>query len=172
MKIEVNEGRFEMLTTFMTCTLNIHKIHRVSNNNEGIAKKIKEKVQGVKDKATSTDEDREYEEGAAGTQVEREDDSLTSYENKEPMTPSKIKEHEPTAVKREMSEKIVDRGKESLNPEEAAEKARSGMTKGTAGSTESGDEYEQGAAGTSSSFIMVRAQSFFIDIGQSMNKRT
>jgi hypothetical protein len=33
------------------------------------------------------------------------------------MTPAKIKEHEPTAVKREMSEKIVEPGQVGPNPE-------------------------------------------------------
>jgi hypothetical protein len=65
------------------------------------------------------------------------------------MTPAKIKEHEPTAVKREMTERIVESGKEVPNPEAAREIARrSGMSKGTAGTAETGDEYEQGAAGT------------------------
>jgi hypothetical protein len=52
------------------------------------------------------------------------------------MSPAKIKEHEPTAVKREMTEKITEAGKrsEGTSQEEAREKARkSGMTKGTAG---------------------------------------
>jgi hypothetical protein len=48
------------------------------------------------------------------------------------MSAAKIKEHEPTAVKREMTEDIT--GNQNTNPEEAREKARrSGMTKGTAG---------------------------------------
>jgi hypothetical protein len=77
------------------------------------------------------------------------DDPLTSYRDKEPMTPAKIKEHEPTAVKREMTEKIVERGQTATNPEEAAEIARKkGMAKGTAGASETGSEYEEGAAGT------------------------
>ena len=43
-----------------------------------------------------------YEEGMPGTEVGRkEDDPLISYRDKEPMTPAKIKEHEPTAVKRD-----------------------------------------------------------------------
>jgi hypothetical protein len=37
-----------------------------------------------------------YEKGRAGTEVGRKEDSLTSYREKEPMTPAKIKEHEPT----------------------------------------------------------------------------
>ena len=140
----------------------------------GITKKVKEKLKGskdkvmdtkdkAKDKVTSTKEnvssssssssygkqEREFEEGRAGTEVGRKEDPLTSYREKEPMTPAKIKEHEPTAVKREMTEKIVEPSQEATNPEEARERARrSGMTKGTAGADETGSDYEQGAAGT------------------------
>jgi hypothetical protein len=42
-----------------------------------------------------------YEEGVAGAEIVRKEDPLTEYREKEPMTPAKIKEHEPTAVKRE-----------------------------------------------------------------------
>src|SRR5437764_4314841 len=122
-----------------------------------IAEKDKEKITGAKDKVTDTagkvtneneEEDREYEEGAAGTEVGRKDEPLTEYREKEPMTPSKIKEHEPTAVNRPMTEDIVEPGKEVPNPEAARERARrSGMAKGTAGAAETGSEYEQGAAG-------------------------
>jgi hypothetical protein len=64
------------------------------------------------------------------------------------MTPAKIKEHEPTAIKREMSDKISESGQTDTSSQEAAEKARrSGMTKGTAGAADTGSEYEQGAAG-------------------------
>ena len=51
------------------------------------------------------------------------------------MTPAKIKEHEPTAVKRDPSDqKIVEPGQQGgTSSDEAWEKARrSGMTKGTA----------------------------------------
>jgi hypothetical protein len=53
-----------------------------------------------------------------------------------------------------MTEKITEPDKEpgSTTPEEARERARarrSGMTKGTAGTGETGNEYEQGSAGTS-----------------------
>jgi hypothetical protein len=133
-----------------------------------IADKVKEKVMGTKDKVTDTaketkdkiadtganatnnnyESDRTFEEGGPGTEIGRKDDPLTEYREKEPMTPAKIKEHEPTAVKREMTEDIVDSGKEVLNPEAAKERARrSGMAKGTAGAAETGSEYEQGAAG-------------------------
>ena len=43
-----------------------------------------------------------------------EEDPLTSYRDKEPMTPAKIKEHEPTAVKREMTEKMLSEDKQEL----------------------------------------------------------
>jgi hypothetical protein len=91
--------------------------------------------------------DRDYEEGAAGTSG-RKKDPLKEYDEKEPMSPAKIKEHEPTAVKRDSNyQNIGETG--SSNSEEAREKARrSGMTNGTAGAAETGDEYEQGAAGT------------------------
>jgi hypothetical protein len=72
-------------------------------------------------------------------------------ENKEgdPMSPEKIKQHEPTAVKREMTERITSPDDVGRNPEEAREIARKkGMAKGTAGAAETGSEYEQGAAGT------------------------
>jgi hypothetical protein len=127
---------------------------------------IKDKLKDVKDKAKDTmtggnrNEDNRYasstsggtgtyEEGAPGTETGRREDPLTSYREKEPMTPAKIKEHEPTAVKREMTERITEPGQTGgTNPEEAAEIARKkGMAKGTAGAAETGSEYEQGAAG-------------------------
>jgi hypothetical protein len=131
-----------------------------------ITKKVKEKVMGTKDKAkdkvtsakenvssssssSSGKQERAFEEGDAGTQVGRKEDPLTEYREKEPMTPAKIKEHEPIAVKREMTEKIVEPGKQSgTNPEEAKEIARrSGMAKGTAGADKTGSKSEQGADG-------------------------
>jgi hypothetical protein len=95
-----------------------------------------------------SDQDRQYEEGAPGTETKRKDDPLKEYRDKEPMTPAKIKEHEPTAVKREMEEKITEPGQTGTDPEKAREIARTkGMAKGEAGAAETGDEYEQGAAG-------------------------
>jgi len=103
----------------------------------------------------SEEQEREYEEGAAGTKTDRKKDPLKEYDEKEAMSPAKIKEHEPTAVKRDPSDqKIVEPGQEGgrTNPDEAREKARrSGMAKGTAGAAETGSKYEQGDAGTSSS---------------------
>jgi hypothetical protein len=71
-------------------------------------------------------------------------------EDKEPMNPDKLREHEPTAVKRDpKDQRIVSQDQVGDDSEEAKEKARrSGMTKGTAGAAPTGDEYEQGAAGT------------------------
>nr|AFK24879.1 hypothetical protein Josef01_05d18_31 [uncultured archaeon] len=94
-------------------------------------------------------EEREYEEGAQGTEKGRREDPTKEYREKEPMTPAKIQEHEPTAVKREMTEEIVSPGETGGDPEQAREIARKkGMAKGTAGAAPTGDEYEQGAAGT------------------------
>ena len=126
----------------------------------GVKDKVKEKVTGAKDKVTGSSnentsasgQEREYEEGAPGTEVGRKEDPLTQYREKEAMTPAKIKEHEPTAVKRDANDqRIVEPGQQGggTNSEEAREKARrSGMTKGTAGADETGSDYEQGAAGT------------------------
>jgi hypothetical protein len=71
-------------------------------------------------------------------------------QGKDPMSPEKIRQHEPTAVKRDPSDqKITDKDKVGTDPERAKEIARrSGMAKGEAGAGEVGDEYEQGAAGT------------------------
>ena len=76
------------------------------------------------------------EEGAAGTTYRRAKDPTQEYDEKEPMSPAKIKQHEPTAVHRDPSDqKIVESGQEGGSAaEDAKEKARrSGMTKGTAG---------------------------------------
>jgi hypothetical protein len=98
----------------------------------------------------ANEQEREYEEGAQGTEINRKDNPLKEYREKEPMTPAKINEHEPTAVKRDpRDQKIVSEGDVGRDSEEAREKARrSGMTKGTAGAAPTGTEYEQGAAGT------------------------
>jgi hypothetical protein len=49
----------------------------------------------------SEGQEREFEEGAAGTKADRKKDPTKEYDEKEPMSPAKIKEHEPTAVKRD-----------------------------------------------------------------------
>jgi hypothetical protein len=68
----------------------------------------------------SEEQERGYEEGAAGTKTDRKKDPLKEYDEKEAMSPAKIKEHEPTAVKRDPSDqKIVEPGQEAANPEVA-----------------------------------------------------
>jgi hypothetical protein len=97
----------------------------------------------------SSSEERKYEEGAAGTKTDRKKDPTKEYDEKEPMSPAKIREHEPTAVSRDSSDQKITEGGQTSSSQDAAEKARrSGMTKGTAGAAETGSEYEQGAAGT------------------------
>ena len=116
-----------------------------------ITDKVKEKVKDVKDrvvetkdKVTDTTKETIRDTSGAGTKVSSHGDSTREYETREPMSPAKIKEHEPTAVKREMTEKITQGGKRVTNPEEAREIARkSGMAKGTAGVEESSEEYEE-----------------------------
>jgi hypothetical protein len=123
-----------------------------------IKDKIKEKVTDAKDKVVGTTENvsdtvrgKAHEEGVAGTGANRYKDPTREYDEKEPMSPAKIREHEPTAVKREMTERIVEPGQQDTSdPEKAREIARrSGMAKGTAGADETESEYEQGESGTS-----------------------
>jgi hypothetical protein len=80
---------------------------------------------------TAAADEREFEEGAAGTIKDRKNDPLTEYSNKEAMTPAKIKEHEPTAVKRDPDDQeIVKPGQTGTETKEAEEEyKRKGMTK-------------------------------------------
>jgi hypothetical protein len=130
-----------------------------STTKEG-ASTTKEKMGSAKDKVASTTKESvgrsgsssstAGEQGAAGTTSKRTKDPTKEYDEKEPMSPAKIKQHEPTAVRRDPSEiHIVEPGKQSASSQDAAEKARrSGMTKGTADAADTGSEYEQGAAGS------------------------
>ena len=54
-----------------------------------------------------------------------------NYEGKDPMSPEKIKSHEPTAVKRDSNDQeIAEGGQTGTNTEEAKEKyKKQGMTK-------------------------------------------
>jgi uncharacterized protein YjbJ (UPF0337 family) len=81
--------------------------------------------------SNSSNQDREYEEGIAGTNTERKSDPLTQYSDKEPMTPAKISEHEPTAVKRDPSDQQIASGDQTgTDTLEAQEEYRKrGMTK-------------------------------------------
>ena len=75
--------------------------------------------------------DKEYEEGAAGTNKNSESDPLTEYSDKEPNTPAKINAGEPTAVKRDPSDqRITSEGQTGTSTAEAQEEYRKcGMTK-------------------------------------------
>jgi hypothetical protein len=75
--------------------------------------------------------DREYEEGAAGTNTKRKSDPLNEYSDKEAMTPAKINEHEPTAVKRDQNDQtITEQGQTGTDSQQANEEYRKrGMTK-------------------------------------------
>jgi hypothetical protein len=53
--------------------------------------------------------------------IVKDKDPLKEYREKEPMIPAKEKEHEPTAVQREMTKKITEGGKEVPNPEATKE---------------------------------------------------
>jgi len=75
--------------------------------------------------------DREYEEGAAGTNPNRKSDPLKEFEDKEAMTPAKINAGEPTAVKRDPNDqKITEQGQTGTESQQANEEYRKrGMTK-------------------------------------------
>ena len=79
----------------------------------------------------NSSDEREFEEGAPGTQKNRKNDPLTEYSEKEAMTPAKIKAHEPTAVSRDPNDqKIVGGGQTGTDSPEALEGYRKqGMTK-------------------------------------------
>ncbi|HYY71841.1 MAG TPA: hypothetical protein VE595_05465 [Nitrososphaeraceae archaeon] len=95
----------------------------------------------------NTDE-REFEEGAPGTQKGRKNDPLTEYSDKEAMTPAKIKAHEPTAVSRDPNDqKIASEGQTGTGSEEALEEyRRKGMTKVGDDNTTSGQQQQQGGS--------------------------
>ena len=132
---------------------------RTTTNETGISDKLKGKVKGVKDKVVGTAEkavdttkktvsSSTSQETEETTRVDRTKDPTQEYDEKEPMSPAKIKQHEPTAVSRDSSDQKIAEGGQTSS-QDAAEKARrSGMTKGTAGAAETGSEYEQGAAGS------------------------
>jgi hypothetical protein len=109
-------------------------VFTLSMSNDSTEEKIKDKVMGAKDKVKETIG------MGGGNESERKDDPLKEYRDKEPMTPAKEREHEPTAVKREMTERITEPGQTGTNSEEAREIARSkGMAKGTAGADQTNE---------------------------------
>ena len=96
--------------------------------------------------SNNTDE-REFEEGAPGTQKGRKNDPLTEYSDKEAMTPAKIKAHEPTAVNRDPNDQTISsKGQTGTNSAEALEEyRRKGMTKVGDYNTTSVQQQEQGS---------------------------
>lgn len=97
-------------------------------------KDVEEETIGTPDssaRTSSNSSDREYEEGTAGTNRNRQSDPLTEFSDKEPMTPAKINAGEPTAVKRDPSDqKITLEGQTGTSTAEAQEEYRKrGMTK-------------------------------------------
>ena len=94
----------------------------------------------------NTDE-REFEEGAPGTQKGRKNDPLTEYSDKEAMTPAKIKAHEPTAVNRDPNDQTISsKGQTGTDSAEALEEyRRKGMTKVGDYNTTSVQQQQQGS---------------------------
>ena len=105
----------------------------VVDTTKDVADKTKDTIDPSSDanNQSSSGGDRRYEEGGPGTDVSRNDDPLTEYRDKEPMTPAKINAGEPTAVKRDPSDQqITSEGQTGTNTPEAQEEYRKrGMTK-------------------------------------------
>ncbi|HEY0579877.1 MAG TPA: hypothetical protein VGC75_04145 [Candidatus Nitrosocosmicus sp.] len=103
---------------------------KVVDTTKDVAGKTKDTVDS-KSSSSSSNEERIFEEGRPGTEIGRKDDPLTEYRENEPMTPAKIKEHEPTAVKRDSNDQIItEQGKTGTDTEQANEQYRKrGMTK-------------------------------------------
>ena len=106
--------------------------------------------------------DKEYEEGVAGTNMNRQSDPLTEYSDKEPMTPAKIKTGEPTAVKRDPNDqKITSEGQTGTDTQEAQEEYRKrGMTK-----VDSDNHTHEGSSANQS-----RQSSFEVDSGRNSDE--
>lgn len=101
-------------------------------------KDFEEKAKETVDTSSTETQERVYQEGGAGANVHRNSDPLTQYSDREPMTPAKITEHEPTAVKRDPNDqKIAPEGQTGTESESAQEQYRKrGMTKVDSNSTE------------------------------------
>lgn len=142
-----NSGYHTLITFRVPCIT----LTKITDKVKEKVKDVKDKVVETKDKVADTTKDTIRGTDSKGTTISSQTDSTREYQDKEPMSPAKIKEHEATAVKREMTEKITQGAKGATNPQEAKEIARrSGMAKGTVGAEETSEEYE---SGTSSSTI-------------------
>jgi hypothetical protein len=102
----------------------------VVDTTKDVAGKTKDTL-GQSENTSVNSTDKEYEEGVAGTNKNRQSDPLTEYSDKEPMTPAKLNAGEPTAVKRDPSDQqITSKGQTGTNTPEAQEEYRKrGMTK-------------------------------------------
>ncbi|CAN5867906.1 hypothetical protein BH23THE1_BH23THE1_11100 [soil metagenome] len=102
----------------------------VVDTTKDVAEKTKDTVDSSLNTSTSLN-DKEYEEGAAGTNKNRKCDPLTEYSDKEPMTPAKFRVEEQTAVKRDPNDQtITSQGQTGTDTSQAQEEYRKrGMTK-------------------------------------------
>jgi hypothetical protein len=102
----------------------------VVDTTKDVAGKANDSVDNA-ERTTVDSNDKQYEEGVAGTNKHRQSDPLTEFSDKEPMTPAKLNAGEPTAVKRDPSDqKITSEGQTGTNTDTAAEQYRKrGMTK-------------------------------------------
>jgi len=107
--------------------------------------------------------DRNYEEGGPGTDTSRNDDPLSEYRDKEPMTPAKLNAGEPTAVKRDPNDqKITTEGQTGTDTQEAQEEYRKrGMTK-----VDSDSHTHEGSVNKS------RQSSFEVDSGRNSDENS
>ncbi|MGD9671888.1 MAG: hypothetical protein AB7U98_00240 [Candidatus Nitrosocosmicus sp.] len=127
-----NKGKDESMLDNISEKLEDAK-EKVEDKTKEIAQKSKHTIDSTIQSSTSnsSEQDREYEEGVAGTNKERKSDPLTQYSDKEPMTPAKINEGEPTAVKRDPNDQqITSEGQTGTDTLKAQEEYRKrGMTK-------------------------------------------
>ena len=105
---------------------------KVVDTTKDVANRTKDTIASSSDRnEKSSTGDRNYEEGGPGTDLNRNDDPLREFRDKEPMTPAKINAGEPTAVKRDArDQKITSGGQTGTDTPEAQEEYRKrGMTK-------------------------------------------
>jgi len=147
---------------------------KVVDTTKDVAEKTKDTTKDVADKAKDTADqsgktsvnsnDKEYEEGVAGTNKNRQSDPLTEYSDKEPMTPAKLNAGEPTAVKRDPNDQqITSEGQTGTDTQEAQEEYRKrGMTK-----VDSDNHTHEG-----SSVNQSRQSSFEVDSGRNSDENS
>ncbi len=140
-------------------------IDKVVDTTMGVKDKVVGTTKGVTGKAKDTitpdsstsaaasGQNMQYEEGYAGTDTGRSEDPLTEYRDKEAMTPAKIKEHEPTAVKRDPNDQIItEPGRTGTDDEKANEEFRKrGMTKVESSGSDTGESSTTGSSDTGES---------------------